>query len=75
MWYRRIGLAPYELVLAFSLALVLFTMIGGVIVLAVTNVKQNLRQVRGIYRYIGVFIVVMAPIFALARVLQWWVDL
>ena len=75
MWYKRIALALYELALAFLLALVLFTMIGGVFVLAISNIPQNLWDAQGIFRYIGVFMVVMAPIFALARVMEWWVDL
>ena len=75
MWYKRIALVLYELALAFLLALVLFTMIGGVFVLAVSNIPQNLWDTQGIFRYIGVFMVVMAPIFALARVMEWWVDL
>ena len=75
MWCNRLALGLYELVLALLLALVLFTMIGGVFVLAITNVPQNLWEAQAIYRYIGVFIVVLAPVLALARVAEWWVAL
>ena len=75
VWCKRIALALYELVLVSLLALVLFTMIGGVFVLAITNIPQSLWDSQGIYRYIGVVMVVMAPVLALARVAEWWVNL
>lgn len=75
MWYNRTLLALYEVFLIVLLSMVLFAMIGGVFVLAVSNIPQSLWEARGIYKYIGVFMTVMAPIFALARVIEWWVNL
>ena len=74
-WCKQIALGLYELVLAFLLASVLFTMIGGVFVLAITNIPQRLWDAQGISRYIGMVMVVMAPVLALARVAEWWVAL
>ena len=64
-----------ELFLLILLAMVLTTMIGGVLIIAVLNIPQILSDSQGIYFYIGVFMIVMAPILALARVIEWWVNM
>ena len=78
MWSRYAAKSLWilkELVLFILLAIVLTTMIGGVIVIAVLNVPQTLSDSQGIYFYIGVVMIVLAPILALARVIEWWVNL
>ena len=63
-----------ELFLFILLAIVLTTIIGGVLTIAVLNIPQILSDSQGIYLYISVFMIVMAPILALARVIEWWVN-
>lgn len=62
-----------EIILIALLMLVLTIMIGGVFVIAIYNVPQGLWNFEGIYPYIGVFIVSFAPVFVLARVIEWWI--
>ena len=78
MWARYAAKSLWilkELILLILLAIVLTTMVGGVIVIAVLNIPQTLSDSQGIYFYIVVFMIVMAPILALARVIEWWVNL
>lgn len=74
MWIRRILTVVKEIVLFTLLLLVLTTMIGGVFIIGVLNIPTNLWDSQGIYRYIGLFIMLMAPVFALARVIEWWIG-
>ena len=64
-----------ELLLFILLATVLVTMIGGVLIIAVLNIPQNILGSQGVYVYIGIFMIVFAPILALDRVIEWWVNL
>ena len=64
-----------ELLLLVLLAAVLITMIGGVLTIAILNIPENILESQGIYVYIGIFMIVLAPILALARVIEWWVNL
>ena len=63
-----------ELALVVLLMLVLMTMIGGILIIAVINIPATLSDSQGIYVYIGIFMIVMAPILALARVIEWWIN-
>ena len=63
-----------ELALVVLLMLVLMTMIGGILIIAVINIPSTLSDSQGIYVYIGIFMIVMAPILALARVIEWWIN-
>ena len=63
-----------EIILAALLMLVINTMVCGAFVLAIYNVPPSVWDLRGIDRIIFVFIVTMAPIFALARVMEWWIS-
>ena len=78
MWYRYAAKSLWilkELFLISLLAMILTTMIGGVLIIAVLNIPQTLSDSQGIYLYISIFMIVMAPILALARVIEWWVNM
>ena len=63
-----------ELTLALTLTAVLATMISGFFVLGLLNVPQDLWQSQTASGYLTIFIMVFAPVFALARVIEWWVN-
>ena len=73
-WVVMPLIALKEIMLAALLLIVVNTMLGGVFALAIYNVPQSVWDSRGIDRAILVFIIVMAPIFALARVIEWWIN-
>ena len=63
-----------ELTLALTLTAVLATMISGFFVLGLLNVPQHLWQSQTASGYLAIFIMVFVPVFALARVIEWWVN-
>ena len=63
-----------ELTPALTLTAVLATMISGFFVLGLLNVPQDLWQSQTASGYLTIFIMVFAPVFALARVIEWWVN-
>ena len=75
LWMTAVLKLLKELLLLVLLAGVLITMIGGVLIIAILNLPENILESRGVYVYIGVFMIVFAPILALARVIEWWVNL
>ncbi len=64
-----------EMILLALLSIVVNTMLAGVFALAIYNIPQVVWDSQGIDRVILVFIIIMAPIFALARVIEWWINL
>ena len=64
-----------EIALLALLALVIDTMLAGVFALAIYNVPDGVWDLQGIKQVAFVFVIVMAPIFALARVIEWWINL
>ena len=66
--------AAKEAILISLLVLILTTMVGGFILLGVLNVPQHFWQFQGIYAYLGISTTVFAPVFALARVIEWWIN-
>ncbi len=74
-WITKPLEALKEVVLIVLLMLILVTMIGGVLLIAIFNVPQLSLDSPGIYWYIGIFMIVVAPVLALARVIEWWVNL
>ena len=78
MWSRAVKFAwlvVKETILLISLSVVLNTMVAGVLALAIYNVPQSVWNAEGVEQVLFVFIVAMAPIFTLARVIEWWINL
>ena len=78
MWSRAVKFAwlvVKETILLISLSVVLNTMVAGVLALAIYNVPQSVWNAEGVERVLFVFIVALAPIFTLARVIEWWINL
>ncbi len=63
-----------EIALLALLALVIDTMLAGVFALAIYNVPDRVWDLKGIKQVVFVFIIVMAPISALARVMEWRIN-
>ena len=62
-----------EIILIALLALVLTTMIGGFLVIGILNLPQSLWDPQNIYAYVGFVMILLAPVLALARVIEWWI--
>ena len=62
-----------EIVLIALLMLILMTMIGGFLVIGILNLPQSLWDPQSIYAYIGFTMILLAPVLALARVIEWWI--
>ena len=63
-----------EIALLALLALVIDTMLAGAFALAIYNVPDGVLDLQGIKQVVFVFVIVMAPIFALARAMEWWIN-
>ena len=63
-----------EFALLTLLIAVMITMIGGFLLLGILNLPQSLWSPQSLYAYIGLAMILIAPLLALARVIEWWIG-
>lgn len=63
-----------EIALLSLLIAVMMTMISGFLLLGILNLPQSLWDPQSLYAYIGLTMILMAPLLALARVIEWWIE-
>lgn len=76
MWSKWISVSFMvikEFALLSLLTAVMMTMIGGFLLLGILNLPQSLWDPQSLYAYIGLAMVLIAPLLALARVIEWWI--
>lgn len=74
-WITKSLVALKEAILLALLAPVIDTMLAGIFALAIYNVPDVVWNLQGAKQVVFVFVIVMAPMFALARVMEWWINL
>ena len=49
-------------------------MVIGIMILGLLNIPQSFWDSRSIVVYLGMFTIIFGPAFALARVIEWWIN-
>ena len=57
-----------------ALAVILTTMLVGIMTLGLLNIPQSFWDSQSIAVHLGMFAIVFGPAFALARVTEWWIN-
>ena len=63
-----------EIILMAALAIILTTMVVGIMILGLLNIPSSFWDSQSIVIYLGMYAIIFGPTFALARVIEWWIN-
>ena len=63
-----------ETALTAAFAIILTTMVVGIMILGLLNIPRSFWNSQSIAVYLGMFTVIFGPTFALAPVIEWWIN-